>query len=89
MTKVVQDIEKEVDSIASNSTEGLTAQDREEKLLLSQDSGEVIAGHLEIPELAAEIKRAVWQVEKSLKAKQELKAEKKELDSANEEGAKR
>ena len=54
-----------------------------EKLLLSQSSGQLIADYVEIPELAAEIQRAVWQVERSLKAQRDLHEEKNDLDSAN------
>ena len=54
----------------------------EEKMLLSESSGQLIADYLEVPELAVEIQRAVWQVDRALKAKQEYQEEKKELGSA-------
>ena len=51
-------------------------------MLLSNSSGQIIADYLDVPQLAAEVERAVWQVEKALKNKQELKDEKAELDAA-------
>ena len=38
-----------------------------ESMLLSQESGKLIAESIEIPEMAVDIERAVAQVEKSLK----------------------
>jgi hypothetical protein len=57
----------------------------EETMVLHKSDGKRIAEALEIPELNIELDRAVWQVEKDLKAKKELKEEKKELDSVNSE----
>ncbi len=42
----------------------------------------MIAKALEMPELEVELERAIWQVEKALKGKEELEEEKKELDKA-------
>lgn len=54
-------------------------------MVLHKSNGKRIAEALEIPELEAELDRAVWQVEKALKAEQELKEQKRELDSATSE----
>lgn len=51
-------------------------------MLLSPSSGKVIADYLEVPELEAEIERAAWQVEKSLKARQDLKEEEEVSEAA-------
>jgi hypothetical protein len=58
----------------------------EEKMVLQKSNGNRIAGALEIPELDVELDRAVWQVEKALKAQQELKQEQKDLANANMNG---
>jgi len=53
-----------------------------EKMVLHKSTGKRIADALQIPELNTELDRAVWQVDKALQAKKELKEEKTELDSA-------
>lgn len=83
MEKSLQDLEKETEDLGSGSSSDVVTEGRKEKLLLSKASGEIIADYLEIPELAMEIERAVWQVENSLKAKWELSEERKQLDAAN------
>ena len=55
-----------------------------EQLLLSQADGILIADCLQIPELAVEVERAVWQIEKEIKAQNELDDEKLKLRSAEE-----
>ncbi len=72
-----------VENVGSSARQDHTLREVEEKLLLSQSSGQLIADYVEIPELAAEIQRAVWQVERSLKAQQDLREEKDDLESAN------
>lgn len=49
-------------------------------MILHKSSGKKIAEALNIPELDMELDRAVWQVEKALKAEKE----KSDLDSVNE-----
>ena len=85
MDKQVLDLATEVKSIGHESkVKPKSIPDRpEEKMLLGQSSGAVIANYLEIPELAVEVQRAVWQVERSLKAKQALQEEKAEMESAH------
>lgn len=85
MDRKLRDLDVEYDNISSkSSTEPTTPpQKTEEELLLSRSSGALIADCLKVPELAVEIQRAVWQVERSLKAKRELQEEKAELESAN------
>ena len=51
-----------------------------ERMLLSKSDGILIADCLNIPELAPEVERAVWQVEKSIKARIEHKDEKGGLE---------
>ena len=57
----------------------------DEKMLLHPNDGKRIAEILELPEIEVEIERAVIQVQQSLRARQELKEEKRDLDSAVEE----
>ena len=71
----------EIGSQKSDNSITNTSKD-EEKMLLSESSGQLIADYLEVPELAVEIQRAVWQVDRALTAKQEYQEEKKELESA-------
>lgn len=59
-----------------------------ERMLLTPSSGRLIADMVDVPELEEHIHRAVKQVEKSLKAKEELHQEKEELDSVNREEGK-
>lgn len=61
----------------------------EEKMVLHKSDGKRIAEALKIPELYIELDRAVWQVEKALKAEKELKEEKAELNSSNDETKKK
>lgn len=78
----LRNLGQELHSINLNPTDKRVSAVKQEQMLLDQNSGEVIAEHLEIPEMAVEIKRAVWQVERSLKAKQELGEEKNALEQA-------
>lgn len=82
MDKRLWDLSQELHTISSETADKQVSGVNQEQMLLDRDSGELIANYLEIPELAVEIKRAVWQVERSLKAKQELGEEKKELEEA-------
>ena len=66
----------------SSSTESLDSK-QEEKMVLHKSDGKRISEALGIPELDIELDRAVWQVEKALKADMELKDEKKNLDQAS------
>jgi hypothetical protein len=65
------------------SSENASSAASEEKMFLNKSNGKRIAEALGIPELDVELDRAVWQVEKALKAEKELKDEKKELDKVN------
>lgn len=60
-----------------------------ETMVLHNSDGKRIAEALEIPELSVELDRAVWQVEKALHAEKELREEKSNLDSINEESKKK
>jgi len=71
-------------NISSASLEGtIDRMGVEETMVLHKSDGKRIAEALEIPELNIELDRAVWQIERDLKAKKELKEEKDELDSVN------
>lgn len=48
-----------------------TISNTEEKMLLSKSSGKLIAKWLDLPEIHAEIDRAVWQVERSIRVRQQ------------------
>lgn len=89
MDMSIEELDKEMDSIRSGSSIKSVADGEEEKMLLSKSSGQIIADYLDVPQLAAEVERAVWQVEKALKNKQELKDEKAELDAATTNQSKR
>ena len=67
---------------ASSSMQG------EERMLLHKSNGKRIAEALGIPELDVELDRAVWQVEKALKAEKELRDE-KDLDRASADPSKK
>lgn len=57
-------------------------------MVLHKSDGKRISEALGIPELDLELDRAVWQVEKALKAEMELKDEKKNLDQASSDDKK-
>ena len=82
MDTAIKDLDKEVDSLQSGSSVKPAPEETEERMLLSKSSGQLFAQYLEVPELAVEVERAVWQVEKDLKAQQGRKEEKAQLDSA-------
>jgi len=65
----------------STSTKYSTAD--ADSMILHKSDGKRIAQALEMPELDIELDRAVWQVEKAMKAEQELKQEKADLQEAN------
>lgn len=64
---------KERDTIHAGSKAESNPNPIEERMLLSKSSGKLLADYLEVPELAVEVERAVWQVERALKAQQESK----------------
>ena len=78
----IEELDKEMDRIRSGSGNKSVADGKEERMLLSKSSGQLFADYLDVPQLAAELERAVWQVKKALKNKQELNDEKAELDAA-------
>ncbi len=82
MDMSIEELDKETDSIRSGSNIKSVPDENEERMLLSKSSGRLFAEYLEVPELAVEVDRAVWQVEKALKSQQELKEEKAKLDAA-------
>ena len=82
MDKSIKELDMEMDSIRSGSNIKSAPNEKEERMLLSNSSGQLFAEYLEVPELAVEVERAVWQVEKALKAHQELREEKDELGAA-------
>jgi len=55
----------------------------EETMLMTEAQGKEIATVLEIPELHMELKRAVWQVKKSLETQKEIGKDKAEANSGN------
>lgn len=63
---------------ADSSTRLLKDQVPHEVMLLDDGDSTLIANALEMPELHAEIERAIWQVRNDIRAKQETKEEKKE-----------
>ena len=82
MDTSIKELDREMDSIRSGSNVKSAPTENQERMLLSNSSGQLFAEYLEVPELAVEVERAVWQVEKALKAQQELGEEKEELDAA-------
>ena len=87
-TKAIMDMKMRelnvgVENVGSNARQDHSPREVEEELLLSHGSGQLIADYVGIPELEAEIQRAVWQVERSLKAQRDLREEKIDLESAN------
>ncbi|KAL2061103.1 hypothetical protein VTL71DRAFT_9155 [Oculimacula yallundae] len=54
-----------------------------ERMVLHKSNGKRIAEALDIPELEVELDRAVWQVEKALREKHDLKEEQRDLEAAN------
>ena len=73
MDKSVKELNKEIDSYRSGSSVKSAPDDTEERMLLSKSSGQLFVEYLEVPELAVEVERAVWQVEKALRAQQEVR----------------
>ena len=53
-------------------------------MLLGKGDSSLIAKALEMPELHAELERAIWQVQSDIQAKQALREEKQELKKSEE-----
>lgn len=73
-------------ALAKGTAKSSTAKDGvdvEERMVLHKSNGKRIAEALKIPELDVELDRAVWQVEKALREKHELKEEQRDLKAAN------
>ncbi|KAF2435931.1 hypothetical protein EJ08DRAFT_604105 [Tothia fuscella] len=60
---------------------------KEDVMLLQRWNGKLLAERFKLPDMEVEIERAVEQVEKSLKAKEELAEEKREIEKATGAGA--
>ena len=65
---VLQQLREEVRIVLQPSGMERIQGDPPEQMLLSRSSGKVIAEQLEIPAVAVEIERAVWQVERGIRA---------------------
>lgn len=74
-------LEKAVDDIK------VLEEDGKEKMLLHKSDGKVISEALQLPELAVELDRAVWQVETDLEGEKLLKEEAHDLQEANKSPA--
>lgn len=81
MDRSIKELDKEMDSYRSGSSVKSAPDDTEERMLLSKSSGQLFVEYLEVPELAVEVERAVWQVEKALRAQQDRREENVELDA--------
>jgi hypothetical protein len=57
-------------------------------MLLHKSDSKHFADALNVPELHTELDRAVWQVEKSLRAEKELGEEKAHLDAVHQDSKK-
>lgn len=81
------DVEKEIQGLrdrrAKETSPGVASPQPSERMLLSGSDGTLISKCLDIPEIGPEVERAVWQVERSIKADEELAEEKNELEKAN------
>ena len=84
MDTSIKELDMEMDGIRSGSSIKAPTDEKEERLLLSKPSGQLFAEYLDVPELAVEVERAIWQVDKQLKAQQERGEEKAKLDAATE-----
>ncbi len=72
MERSVKGIEDDVKDIRLNPRKTAERAAPNECMLLSQSSAAMIAAQLEIPEIQKEIERAVWQVERNIKAQENL-----------------
>ena len=59
--------------------------DPEDQMLLTKDSHKLVAQSLNVPELGAEVERAIHQVEQTLEGAKILKEEKQELERYQKE----
>ncbi|KAL9126228.1 MAG: hypothetical protein Q9217_004688 [Psora testacea] len=69
----LQQLQEEARSISRSGDSKYTEEDSPEQMLLSKSSGKIVAEQLNIPALALEMERAVWQIERSIKARRELR----------------
>ncbi len=81
------DVEKEIQGLrdrrASVISPGDESPEPSERMLLSGSDGTLISKCLDIQEIGPEVERAVWQVERSIKADKELAEEKNKLEKAS------
>lgn len=83
LTDVEKDIQGLRDRRAKATSPGDISPQPPERMLLSGSDGTLISKCLDIPEIGPEIERAVWQVERSIRADKELAEEKNKLEKAN------
>lgn len=81
------EVEKEIQGLRDRRAKATSPDDvlpqPPERMLLSRSDGPLISKCLDIPEIGPEVERAVWQVERSIKAETELAEEKSRLEKAN------
>jgi len=81
------DVEKEIQGLRDRLAKATSPDDASpqspERMLLSASDGSLISKCLDIPEIGPDVERAVWQVERSIRADEELFQEKTKLEKAN------
>ena len=87
LEKELEGLRKEVNEVVKTVSSKSIPDNAGGKMLLSKSGGQLIADCLNIPEIAVEIKRAIWQEERSLKGKQEYQEEKQELEEATKKSS--
>lgn len=80
LTNVEKEMQGLRDREAKATSPGGASSQPSEQMLLSGSDGTLISKCLDIPEIGPEVERAVWQVERSIKANEELA---EELEKAN------
>jgi len=83
-------VRKDLDLLKAHQSQraedsAISLDETQERMLLSKTNSKLVAEILEVPELEAELARAVQQVEQSLSADKKLQEEKNEMEAATKD----
>ena len=76
----IQQLKKAIERQRNGAPDEVEPGGGEEQIILSKQSGKIIAETLDVPALEVEIERAIWQVKRAVKSKRETQSSEAKLE---------
>ena len=76
----IQQLEKAIERRRNGAPDEAEPGGGEEQMILSKQSGKIIAEALDVPALEVEIERAIWQVKRAIKPRRESQSNEAKLE---------